>query len=273
MNVHELSTVRARSARGHSFGSRSRSRRVGRGGPHGRPLLAVLLAVAVAACGPSEEGTATDREPRTEAASADSAALPDDPLFHPDAAAMQRAAPDTFRTRLRTTAGDFTIEVYRSWAPRGADRFYNLARHGFYEGARFFRVIDGFVAQFGLSGRPRLDRVWRAARIPDDSVLRSNERGTVSFAASGADSRTTQLFINLVDNPRLDGMGFAPVGRVVEGMAAVDSLYAGYEEPPSQPRIVQEGNAYLDDAFPELDVIETVETVAEDGGGGIEGGG
>lgn len=227
-------------------------------------LLHVLLALTVAACGsPDEAGEEADVE-EAETAAADSAPLPADPLFHPASEAMQRTAPDTFRVRFGTTAGSFTIEAYRPWAPRGADRFYNLARHGFYEGARFFRVIEGFVAQFGLSGRPRLDVTWRSARIEDDSVRQSNDRGTVSFASSGDDSRTTQLFVNLADNPRLDGMGFAPVGRVVEGMEVVDDLHAGYEEPPSQPRIMREGNAFLDEEFPELDVIESVEVVEAD---------
>lgn len=232
-------------------------------------LLHVLLAVAVAACGSPEDAREEDVA-EAETAAADSAPLPEDPLFHPASEAMQRTAPDTFRVRFATTAGSFTVEAYRSWAPRGADRFYNLARHGFYDGARFFRVIEGFVAQFGLSGRPRLDVTWRSARIEDDSVRQSNDRGTVSFASSGDDSRTTQLFVNLADNPRLDGMGFAPVGRVVEGMEVVDDLYAGYEEPPSQPRIMREGNAFLDEAFPELDVIESVEVVGADEEGGAD---
>lgn len=236
-----------------------------------RRAAAAVVAAALLACGaPDGSGGAAGEAGGTQTPAADSSALPDDPLFHPESAAMRRTAPDTFRTRFRTTAGSFTAEVYRGWAPRGADRFYNLVRHGFFDGARFFRVIEGFVAQFGLSGRPRLDRVWRTARIPDDSVRRSNARGTISFATAGPDSRTTQLFVNLVDNPRLDGMGFAPIGRVVEGMEVVDSLYAGYEQAPSQPRIVQEGNAFLEEAFPELDVIESVEVVGDDGGGGAE---
>jgi peptidyl-prolyl cis-trans isomerase A (cyclophilin A) len=228
-------------------------------------LLHVLLALAVAACGSPDDAGEEEDVAEAETGVADSAPLPEDPLFHPASEAMQRTAPDTFRVQFGTTAGSFTIEAYRSWAPRGADRFYNLARHGFYEGARFFRVIEGFVAQFGLSGRPRLDLTWRSARIEDDSVRQSNERGTVSFASSGDDSRTTQLFVNLADNPRLDGMGFAPLGRVVEGMEVVDDLHAGYEEPPSQPRILREGNAFLDEEFPELDVIESVEVVGDDG--------
>ncbi|MFW6193566.1 MAG: peptidylprolyl isomerase [Gemmatimonadota bacterium] len=236
-------------------------------------LAHVLLALAVAACGAPDDVGEEEDVAGAETAVADSAPLPDDPLFRPASEAMRRTAPDTFRVRFGTTAGSFTIEAYRAWAPRGADRFHNLARHGFYEGARFFRVIEGFVAQFGLSGRPRLDLAWRSARIEDDSVRRSNERGTVSFASSGDNSRTTQLFVNLADNPRLDGMGFAPIGRVVEGMEVVDDLYAGYEEPPAQPRIVRDGNAFLDEEFPELDVIESVEVVGADEEGAADDGG
>lgn len=250
------------------------SRDLSPAGPERTPvrsrILPVLLVLAVAACGSPDDAGEEEDVAEAETAAADSAPLPEDPLFHPASEAMQRTAPDTFRVRFGTTAGSFTVEAYRPWAPRGADRFYNLARHDFYEGARFFRVIEGFVAQFGLSGRPRLDLVWRSARIEDDSVRQSNDRGTVSFASSGDHSRTTQLFVNLADNPRLDGMGFAPIGRVAEGMEVVDDLYAGYEESPSQPRIMRDGNAFLDEAFPELDVIESVEVVGADGEGGAD---
>jgi peptidyl-prolyl cis-trans isomerase A (cyclophilin A) len=196
------------------------------------------------------------------------------PLHRPESEAMSRRAPDAYRVTFATTEGEFTVRVRREWAPRGADRLYNLTRHGFYDGARFFRVIDGFVAQFGLSGRPRLDRLWREHPIPDDPVRLSNERGTVSFASSGEDSRTTQLFVNLGDNTRLDSIGFAPVGRVVEGMEVVDALYAGYGEGaprgagPSQGRIVREGNAYLQEEFPKLDYIEATEVREEAAGDG-----
>lgn len=183
---------------------------------------------------------------------------------------MSRTAPETFRARFETSAGEFTVEVNRAWAPRGADRFYNLVRHGFYDGTRFFRVLDGFVAQFGISGDPAVTRAWEGETIPDDPVERSNERGTLTFATSGPNSRTTQLFINLADNPRLDGMGFAPIGRVVEGMSVVDDLYAGHGEGaprgegPAQGRIEAEGNAYLEEEFPELDYIEEAHVMEDD---------
>lgn len=198
----------------------------------------------------------------------------DGPLHRPESEAMTRRAPDAYRVTFVTTEGEFTVRVRREWAPRGADRLYNLSRHGFYDGARFFRVVDGFVAQFGLSGRPGLDRLWRKHPIPDDPVRLSNERGAVSFASSGEDTRTTQLFVNLGDNARLDAMGFAPVGRVVEGMDVVDELYAGYGEVaprgggPSQQRIVREGNAYLEEEFPKLDYIEATEVRERAAGGG-----
>lgn len=215
---------------------------------------------------PGTEGAPTAEGARTGGPAA--------PLLRPESEAMTRRAPDAYRVTFVTTEGEFTVRVRREWAPRGADRLYNLARHGFYDGARFFRVIDGFVAQFGLSGRPRLDRLWRMHPIPDDSVRLSNQRGTVSFASSGEDTRTTQLFVNLGDNARLDAMGFAPVGRVVEGMGVVDVLYAGYGEGaprgagPSQERIVREGNAYLEEEFPKLDYIESTEVREEAAGDG-----
>lgn len=183
------------------------------------------------------------------------------PLTDPAGPAFARTAPDRFRVHFETSEGPFVVELERALAPRGVDRLYNLVEAGFYDGARFFRVVDGFVVQFGLNGDPAVTAAWRVARIPDDPVRASNRRGTMTFATSGRDSRTTQLFINLADNPRLDAMGFAPLGRVVEGMDVVDRLYAGYGEGapmgrgPDQGRIVTEGNAYLEREFPELDTI------------------
>lgn len=195
------------------------------------------------------------------------------PLHRPGSEATSARAPEVYRVVFATTEGDFTVRVRREWAPRGADRFYNLARHGFYDGARFFRVVDGFVAQFGLSGEPRLDSLWRRHAIPDDPVRASNGRGTIAFASSGEDTRTTQLFVNLRDNSRLDALGFAPIGRVVEGMDVVDQLYAGYGEGaprgagPSQERIVREGNAYLEEEFPKLDYVEGTEVLRDSADG------
>jgi peptidyl-prolyl cis-trans isomerase A (cyclophilin A) len=181
---------------------------------------------------------------------------------------MNEPAPDTFRVAFETTRGDFVVEARRDWAPHGVDRFYNLVREGFYDGVRFFRVIDGFMAQFGISADPAVAGAWQGARIPDDPVVASNSRGRISFAMAGPGSRTTQLFINYDDNSRLDDMGFSPIGEVVEGMEIVDSLHAGYGEGaprgrgPDQGRIQREGNAYLEEEFPDLDWIRSATIVA-----------
>lgn len=225
----------------------------------------LLLPTLLLACAGGEGAGAAD---------ASGGDAPEEPLLHPESQEASRRAPEVYRVEFVTSGGPFTVEVRREWAPRGADRLHNLVRLGFFEGSRFFRVLEGFVAQFGLSGRPAVDSAWRAHPIPDDSVRRTNARGTLTFASAGEDTRTTQLFVNLSDNPRLDGMGFAPVGEVVEGMAVVDSLYAGYGEGaprgrgPSQARIMEEGNAYLEESFPELDHVERARIVEASGGGG-----
>ncbi len=214
-----------------------------------RPLLPLLALVA--ACGGSEAS-------RTVA----SAERPVPPaLAHPDTAALDTAAPDSFDLTFTTSKGDVVVRVRRAWAPRGADRLHWLATRAFFDGARFFRVVPGFVVQFGLTGIPSVDQAWDSRAVPDDPVATSNRRGTLVFATKGPDTRSTQLFINLADNANLDGMGFAPVGEVVSGMAAVDALYAGYGEGapmgsgPDQMRLMREGNAYLRTAFPQLDSI------------------
>jgi peptidyl-prolyl cis-trans isomerase A (cyclophilin A) len=174
---------------------------------------------------------------------------------------LHERAPARFRARFETSAGTFVIEGHRDWAPLGADRFYNLVKSGFFDGVRFFRVISGFMAQFGIHGDPQVSVAWRTQQIPDDPVVQSNRRSTVSFATAGPGTRTTQIFINYRDNTRLDGMGFAPFGQVVEGMDVVDRLYAGYGEGapgglgPDQSRIEAEGNAYLGREFPKLDEV------------------
>lgn len=186
-------------------------------------------------------------------------ALP--PLLNPSHPEMNQVAPDTFKVLFETTQGDFMVEAIREWAPAGADRFFNLVSQGFYDDARFFRVLPGFVAQFGIHWHPDIARVWKEARVTDDSVQVSNLRGRMTFAMSGADSRTTQLFINLADNARLDGMGFAPFARLTGGMEVVDRFYSGYGEGaprgrgPDQGRIFEEGDAYLASDFPLLDRV------------------
>lgn len=194
------------------------------------------------------------------------AARPD--FSNPASPGFAEQAPDSFRARFETSAGDFVIAVRRAWAPRGADRFYNLVRSGYYDDVRFFRVLSGFMAQFGIHGDPSVSAVWREQRIPDDPVRRSNQRGMVTFATAGPGTRTTQVFINYGSNDRLDAMGFAPFGQVVEGMDVVDRLYAGYGEGapggrgPYQGRMQTEGNAYLERAFPKLDHVRRATIVA-----------
>jgi peptidyl-prolyl cis-trans isomerase A (cyclophilin A) len=175
--------------------------------------------------------------------------------------------PEAFRVRFETSRGDFVVEARPSWAPHGVDRFHELVSGGFFDGCRFFRVLDGFVAQFGISGDPITSAAWRRRTIPDDPVVESNQRGRVTFAMAGPGSRTTQLFINIGDNSGLDAMGFAPIGEVVAGMERVDELYAAYGEGaprgggPDQGRIQREGEAYLAREFPRLDVIRRTAVV------------
>jgi peptidyl-prolyl cis-trans isomerase A (cyclophilin A) len=176
-------------------------------------------------------------------------------------AALTEQAPATYKARFDTSKGVFVIDVNREWAPVGADRFYNLVKNGFYDENRFFRVISGFMVQFGINGNPQVSTPWRNAQIKDDPVKQSNKRGFITFATSGPNSRTTQVFINFGDNSRLDGMGFASFGQVSTGMNVVDQLYADYGEGapqgrgPNQGRIQGEGNAYLTKDFPNLDFV------------------
>lgn len=173
-----------------------------------------------------------------------------------------QAAPATFRARFETSAGTFVVEVHRDWAPLGADRFYELVKSGYFDGIRFFRVVSGFMAQFGVSGDPAVAAQWRDKRIADDPVKQSNTRGMITYATAGPGTRTTQLFINYRDNSMLDAQGFAPFGKVVEGMEVVDRLYSGYGDGPprgtgvDQGRLQAEGNAYLAKDFPKLDYVK-----------------
>jgi peptidyl-prolyl cis-trans isomerase A (cyclophilin A) len=185
------------------------------------------------------------------------------PLLQPRSATMTQPAPATFKAKFHTSQGDFVVEAQRDWAPLGVDRFYNLVKNGYYDGVCFFRVISGFMAQFGIHGDPKVSAAWRQERIQDDPVKQSNKRGYLSYAMAGPHTRTTQLFINYADNSRLDQMGFAPIGRVVEGMDVVDRLYGGYGEGtpqgkgPHQGRLQTEGRAYLAKDFPQLDCIKS----------------
>ena len=214
---------------------------------------ALALAVAGDLCACQEEGPGYDRM-----------------LLTPDS--LTETAPDVFHARFETSKGDFVIEVRREWSPNGADRFYNLVANGYYDGTRFFRVIAGFMAQFGIHGEAAVAAAWREQRIADDPVAQSNTRGFASYAKGGPGTRTTQIFINYGDNSRLDGMGFSPFGRVTEGMDVVDALYSEYGEGapsgtgPDQARIQLEGNAYLEENFPELDHLISAALVDPAGG-------
>ena len=179
-------------------------------------------------------------------------------LMDPKGDAMKEQAPDEFVALFTTSAGNFKLQVTREWAPRGADRFYNLVRNGFFNQQRFFRVVPGFMVQWGLSSDPELTKVWHEANLLDDPVQRGNTRGRISYAKTNQpNSRSTQFFINFGDNSNLDGMGFAPFGEVIEGMEVVDAINAEYGEQPSQGQISGRGNAYLEDVFPNLDYIKT----------------
>lgn len=172
-------------------------------------------------------------------------------------------APDSYQVKFTTTKGDFVMKMTRAWAPLGADRFYNLVKIGYYTDVAFFRVVDGFMVQFGIHGLPAVNSAWRSARIQDDKVIEHNTRGKVTFAMAGPNTRTTQIFINFVDNSNLDSMGFAPIGEVTSGMEIVDGLYNGYGEGyphgsgPDQQRFQTLGNSYLKSDFPQMDYIKT----------------
>ena len=194
---------------------------------------------------PAGRGTAT---PSAAAAAAAKAKLK-------NPAALKDVAPAEYRASFDTTAGPFVILVHKSWAPKGADRFYNLVKYGFFDNDRFFRVMPNFMVQFGINGDPTIQAPWQDANITDDPVKESNKRGRITFATRGPDSRTTQVFINFRDNGPLDGQGFAPFGEVESGMEAVDKINAQYGEQPQQPLIQRQGNAYLTQSFPKLDYV------------------
>jgi peptidyl-prolyl cis-trans isomerase A (cyclophilin A) len=175
-----------------------------------------------------------------------------------DPAKLTAQAPASFKAKFDTTKGTFVIEVTRDWAPAGADRFYNLVKSGYYDGVKFYRVFPGFVVQFGIHGDPSVSPKWRKARIQDDPVKESNKTGYVTYAMAGPNTRTTQVFINLKDNTNLDAKGFAPIGKVVTGMDVVEKLYDGYGDTITQlqGRIENEGNAFLEKNYPNLDGIK-----------------
>jgi len=228
--------------------------------PHARTAAIIsFLIFAAATLAVAAEKPAPTVE---KAAAAATKTEPHPGLLDPSLAAER--APDAFRVKLETTKGDVVIEVNRAWAPNGADRFFNLVKIGYYDGAEFYRVISGFMAQVGFASDPAVSAAWARAPIPDDPVTQSNTRGMVTFAQPAQpNARTAQFFINYGDNSYLKQHGaFAPFGKVVSGMEVVDALYAGYGEGapsgrgPSQSRIAREGNAYLEANFPKLDAIK-----------------
>jgi len=228
--------------------------------------LALTLGLATAACGskasppPGNTPAATPADPAKPAAAP--TASNTEALLDPSKAT--ETAPASFKVKFTTTKGDFVVEVTRDWSPTGADRFYNLVKAGFFTDIAFFRNIEGFMVQFGISGDPKVSAAWKTAQIKDDPVKASNTPGMVTFAKTGApNSRTTQIFINHGNNSNLDSMGFAPFGKVVEGQSVVSALYNGYGEGaprgrgPDQGRIQAEGNTYLKKDFPEMDFIKS----------------
>jgi peptidyl-prolyl cis-trans isomerase A (cyclophilin A) len=198
-------------------------------------LLAACLAATLAACGGSSK----------------------------DAAIPAGAAPDSFRVAFTTSKGTFVVQADRAWAPNGADRFYALTRAGFFDDDRFFRVLPAYIAQFGINDEKKVNERWDAKTIPDDPARQSNVRGTLVFTHTGPNTRSHQIFINLADNKRLDSQGFVPFGRVVSGMAVVDSLYSDYGDAPKQQLIQTLGNNYLMRMFPKLDYIRTARLVTD----------
>jgi len=209
--------------------------------------LALGLTLVVAAC--------QKRQPTTSTA-----------LLTPSPAELAASAPDSFKVLFQTSKGAFTVQAFRAWAPVGVDRFHYLTKNNYYDGVRFFRVLPNFVVQFGIHGDPKISDAWRSRSIPDDKVMQSNQAGFVTYAMGGPNTRTTQLFINKRDNGRLDSLGFAPIGKVIDGMHVVEQLYGGYGEGgrgggPDQEAIRLQGNGYLDRMFPRLDSIVTARVI------------
>jgi len=222
-----------------------------------KALFALFVAGIALAQAPADTKKVAPKAPGAPAAAKAPVKAGGPDLLNPSS--MKAKAPEVFRAKFTTSKGDIVLEITRAWAPLGADRFYNLVRGGFFTNVAFFRVLRSprpFMAQFGISPRPEVAKVWESARIVDDPVKHSNTRGTITFATAGPNTRTTQLFINFSDNVFLDGQGFAPIGTVVEGMDnVVDKIYAGYGETPDQGRLQSEGKAYSDRNFPMLDKI------------------
>jgi peptidyl-prolyl cis-trans isomerase A (cyclophilin A) len=219
-------------------------------------LFCVAAALSLIAPGCSnEKSAAPSPAPVASAVSATTAASAANNFADPSK--LTEKAPEVFKAQFETTKGKFTIEVTRSLAPNGADRFYNLVRSGFFTDIEFFRVVPGFMVQFGIHGDPSVSAKWQTANLTDDPVKTSNARGMITFATAGPNTRTTQMFINFGDNGFLDGQGFSPFGKVIEGMDVVDKINSDSGERPNQGAIQQSGNEYLKKEFPNLDAIKS----------------
>lgn len=231
-------------------------------------FLSSLLIVSLGAQTPPAKTTAPAKSTAPTKSTAPAAARKKPMMLNP--AAYKAKAPETYRAKFTTSKGVFVVEVTRAWAPLGADRFYNLVKGGYYDGAPFYRALPNFMVQFGFSQYPAVSKVWDKATIKDDPVKQSNKHGYITFATSGPNSRSTQVFINYKDNAFLDSQGFSPFGSVVEGMDVVDNLYKGYGEGsdldprghgPTQDKLASQGIAYVKKNFPLLDTITTAEIV------------
>lgn len=225
-------------------------------------LLPVLALAAAGACHRSSSAPTAGESPERLA------------LFAPDAPIFQRPAPPRFGILFETSAGNFTIDVHRDWAPIGVDRLYHLVRAGFFDDSRFSRVVPNFIVQFGIPGDPRITAEWKDRQLHDDPVRHPNTRGTIAYAMTGPNTRTHQLFISRVDNTRLDAQGFSPLGEIIEGMDVVDRIYSGYGETSGggmragkQQEVLSQGNAWLDANFPKLDRLIRARIVPAPGGG------
>jgi peptidyl-prolyl cis-trans isomerase A (cyclophilin A) len=226
-------------------------------GPMLRTTITVAIVAAMAGIAGAGQTRSTGARRGAAGGAAGGAANPNKAKLRTPSALTEKA-PDTYKVKLDTSKGPVVIEVHREWAPLGADRFYNLVKNGFYDDVRFFRVLDKFMVQFGMNGDPGIQKAWSNANFKDDPPKQGNKRGYVTFAkASAPNSRSTQVFINFVDNDFLDPQGFAPFGTVLEGMDVVDKLYSGYgrDNVPDQGKITEQGNAYLNKEYPKLDFI------------------
>lgn len=231
-------------------------------------LLLLATLIGLSACSPTEKKTTQPdtQVPQQQAPQQAQQPARDDAAFAKllTPSALTETAPAQFTVAAQTTQGPIRITLYRDWAPRGVDRFYNLVKAGFFNDIALFRMAKGFVVQFGIHGTPIVSAAWKDANIPDDPVMQSNAKGTLVFATAGPNTRTTQLFINLADNTRLDSMGFAPIGKITQGMDIIENkLNYEYGERPDQGRIQKQGTRYLRESFPKLDYIQSMSIESE----------